>query len=143
MPQNKLDLSPGTVLHIKGFSSRGHPPKNKFLMVIGFASETSVLGFLISSQMDYLKRESHRNEVVRIPQNATTFLRLESIIQCFEMERLRLDWLCDGFENGHVSRSGKLSVKYLHKIREAVRDSKLLSQEQIELALRVLPPTQG
>jgi len=139
MPQSKLDLSPGTVLHIKDFSSRGHPSKNKYLIVIGSATETLILGFLISSQMVYLERESHRNEVVRVPHNATAFMRSESIIQCFELERLSLDALCNGFEDGHVTRPGKLPIKYLHRIRQAVKDSKLLSQEDIEVALRLLP----
>lgn len=138
-PQNKLDLSPGSVLHIKGFSSRGHTPKNKYLIVIGSATETVVLAFLISSQMFYLERETHRNEVVRIPHNATQFLRSESIIQCFELERLSRVSLCDGYEDGKVSHEGKLPTKYLHHIRQTVEGSKLVAQEDIELALRVLP----
>lgn len=138
-PRNRLDLSPGTVLHVKDYSSRGHPQKSKYLIVIGFATETVVLGFLISGQMGYLEQESHREEVVRIPHNATAFIRSESIIQCFEMERLPLESLCDGFEDGRVSRPGKLSIKYLHRIRETVEGSKLLSQADIQAALRVLP----
>jgi hypothetical protein len=46
-----LDLSPGSVLHIKDYSSRGHPAKNKYLVIIGFVSETVAIGFLISSQV--------------------------------------------------------------------------------------------
>lgn len=142
-PQNRPDLSPGTVLHIEDYSSRGHDPKNKYLIVIGSATENVVLGFLISSQMAYLEQESHHTEVVRVPHNASSFLQRESIIQCFEMERLSLDKLEDGFAGGEIRRVGKLPVKYLHKMREAVERSKLLSQEDIALALRVLPASAG
>jgi hypothetical protein len=80
-PQSEPDLTPGTVLHIKGYSSRGHPAKDKYLVLIGCCSESVVLGFLISSQLRYLEQESHRSEVVRVPHNATTFIRFETIIQ--------------------------------------------------------------
>lgn len=138
-PQNNLDLRSGTVLHIKDYSSRGHPSKNKYLVIIGLSTENVVIAFLISSQLAYLKQESHRTEVVRIPHNATTFFRSESIIQCFEMERLPVDSLCEAFENGRVSCVGRLATKYLHQIREVVECSNLLSQEDIETALRILP----
>jgi hypothetical protein len=138
-PQNSLDFRPGTVLHIKDYSSRGHPPRNKYVVVIGLATDNVALGFLISSQLGYLERDTHRSEVVRIPHNATTFIRVESIIQCFEMERLLVDSLCEGFENGRVTCPGRLKTKYLHRIREVVQASNLLPQEDIEIALRLLP----
>ena len=47
MSRDRVDLTPGAVLHIKGFSSRGHPPKNKYILIIGHASDSEVLGFLI------------------------------------------------------------------------------------------------
>jgi hypothetical protein len=134
-----LDLSPGSVLHIKDFSSRGHPAKNKYVVIIGSTSEAIAVGFLISSQLAYLTQEPHRNEVVRIPHNATTFLRAESIIQCFEMEYLSAESLTDGFDEGSVRRVGKLLPKYLHRIRIAVEGSYLLPQRDIEIALRLLP----
>lgn len=139
MPQDKIDLRPGSVLHIKNFSSRGHPPKNKYLIIAGQLTESEVLGFLISSQLGYLSQESHKREVVRIPDGATSFLRSESIIQCFELEYLSISSLCYGFEQGAVTNAGRLYARYLHKIREVVRGSRLLSQLDIERALRVLP----
>jgi len=73
MSRDRVDLTPGAVLHIKGFSSRGHPAKNKYLLILGCVSESEVLGFLISSQLGYLRQESHKKEVVRIPDRATAF----------------------------------------------------------------------
>lgn len=146
MPRDRVDLAPGAVLHIKDFSSRGHPAKNKYLLILGCTSESEVLGFLISSQLGYLEQESHKKEVVRIPDRATAFLRSESMIQCFELECLSIDSLCDGFERGLVTNSGRLSIRYLHKVREAVTESRLLPQIDIERALRILPvasPAQG
>ncbi len=145
MPRDRVDLTPGAVLHIKGFSSRGHPAKNKYLLILGCISESEVLGFLISSQLGYLEQESHRKEVVRIADRATAFLRSESIIQCFELECLSIGSLCDGFERGLVTNEGRLPVRYLHKVREVVTESRLLPQIDIERALRTLPaasPTQ-
>src|ERR1035441_10074241 len=78
MPPNKIDLSAGSVLHVRGFSSRGHPPKDKFVLIIGQKSDSEVLGFLISSQLVYLGLQTHKNEVVKVPPNATAFLRAES-----------------------------------------------------------------
>ena len=137
--RNDLNLCAGTVLHIEGYSSRGHPPKNKYLVIIGFLSEAVALGFLISSQLIYLEYEPHCNEIVRLPHNATQFIRSESIIQCFEMERLSFEALCEGIEDGKVKNLGKLPTKYLHRVREAVVRSVLLSQQDIGDALSVLP----
>ena len=103
------------------------------------SSDSEALAFLISSQLHYLERESHRREVVRIPAGATTFLRVESIIQCFSLESLSVTDLCVGFEQGLVTNAGKLPVRYLHKVREVVVESRLLSQQDIERAVRVLP----
>lgn len=77
--------------------------------------------------------------MVRIPAGATTFLRVESIIQCFSLESLSVTDLCVGFEQGLVTNAGKLPVRYLHKVREVVVESRLLSQQDIERAVRVLP----
>ena len=139
MPTGEVNLTQGSVLHIKDFSSRGHAPKDKYLFVVGKCSESEVLGFLISTQLQYLKRETHRREVVSIPDKATAFLRCESIIQCFELERLNISALCDGFGRGRITNEGKLPAKYAHKIRDAVKESRLLSQIDIEAALKILP----
>jgi hypothetical protein len=100
-----------------------------------------ILAFLISGQLSYLETESHRNEVVRIPHNATTIFRRDSIIQCFEIERLSLELLREGLESGKISQCGKLPIKYMHRIREAVSKSNLLPQNDIDDALLVLPPS--
>lgn len=141
MPQDRVDLHPGSVLHIKGFASRGHPAKNKYILILGGLTDSDVLGFLISSQLRYLEQESHKGEVVRIPDRATEFLRVESIIQCFELEYLSRQSLCAGFEEGTVSNAGRLPARYLYKIREVVKGSRLLSQQSIEHVLKVLPPS--
>jgi len=139
MSRDRVDLAPGTVLHIKDYSSRGHPAKNKYLLILGCVGDLEVLGFLISSQLGYLKQESHKKEVVRIPDRATSFLRSESIIQCFELECISIGSLCDGFERGLVTNEGKLPIRYLHKVREVVTESRLLPQIAIARALRILP----
>jgi hypothetical protein len=139
MSRDSVDLTQGAVLHIKGFSSRGHPAKNKYLLILGSISDSEVLGFLISSQLGYLKQDSHKKEVVRIPDRATAFLRSESIIQCFELECISIGSLCDGFERGQVTNEGRLPIRYLHKVREAVTESRLLPLIDIDRALKVLP----
>jgi hypothetical protein len=139
MPQSDPDLKPGSVLHIKKYSSRGHPSKNKYVFVVGFVSETVIAGFLISSQLSYLQQETHKKEIVRIPHNATSFLRAESIIQCFEMERLSMESICQGFQDGSVTCCGRLGVKYLYNIRKVVEGSRLLAQMDIESLLQILP----
>lgn len=139
MSRGSADLTPGAVLHIRDFASRGHPAKNKYLLILGCITDSEVLGFLISSQLGYLKQESHKREVVRIPDRATAFLRSESIIQCFELECILISNLCDGYEQGRVTNEGRLPLRYLHRIREVVTDSRLLPQIDIERALKVLP----
>ena len=47
--------------------------------------------------------------------------------------------MCEGFEDGKITNAGKLPAKYLHKIRDVVRDSFLLAQRDIDDAVRVLP----
>lgn len=138
-PSDRVDLSPGAVLHVKDYASRGHHPKSKYVLIIGSLTESEALGFLISSQLGYLQQESHRHEVIRLPQGSTAFLSRESMIQCFELERLSVQELCDGFEQGRITNEGRLSGRYLHKIREAVTESRLLAQIDIEAALKVLP----
>jgi hypothetical protein len=139
MSQGKPDLTPGSVLHIKNYSSRGHSGKDKYLLIIGSFTESEALGVLISSQLSYLHQESHKAEVVRIPDRATSFLRHESIIQCFELEYLSVSSLREGFEQGAVTNQGRLPIRYLHRVREAVSESRLLSQLDIERALKILP----
>ena len=73
MPPNRIDLRAGNVLHIRGFSSRGHPPKDKYVLIIGQKFVSEALGFLISSQLAYLKQEVYKNEVVKVPHNSTAF----------------------------------------------------------------------
>ena len=139
MSQDRVDLHPGSVLHIKGYTSRGHPRKNKYILILGQLTDSEVLGFLISSQLSYLQQESHKREVVRIPDRATAFLRSESIIQCFELEYLLVSNLCQGFEQGAITNEGRLPLRYPHKIRAVVQESYLLPQIDIERALSVLP----
>lgn len=137
MPLGKLTC--GCVLHVAGFSSRGHTPRNKYILILGQVNDYTALGFLISSQLAYLGQDSHRVEVVRIPQGATGFLRYESIIQCFELEQLSIPDLSDGFDNGRVAVVGRIQTRYLHRIREAVTNSRLPTQRDIDAALSLLP----
>jgi hypothetical protein len=99
-----------------------------------------VLGFLVSSKLDYLRHPDYKTEVVRIPQNATTMFAVDSVIQCFSLECLSVSALCEGFESGVIQNKGRLLAKYLHKTRDAVRQSRFLTQIEIEKALRLLPP---
>ena len=102
MPPDRVDLGPGAVLHIKGFASRGHPAKNKYILILGCLTDSEALGFLILSELWYLDLESHKAEVVRIPDRATGFLRVERLIQCIELEYLSRQSLCAGFDEETV-----------------------------------------
>jgi hypothetical protein len=74
-----------------------------------------------------------------VAKSVTSFLSCESIVQCFELERLSRTALCGGFECGDIENEGRLPVRFLHLIRETVSASFLLTQENIDLALKVLP----
>lgn len=139
MPNGKeLDLSQGSVLHIKGFSTRGHPPKNKYCLVLGVEQHSSVLAFLISSQRKYCEQPSFRDELVTVPKGAVQFLPQESFIQCFTLEKLDKKNLDDGYTRDLVDHKGKLGTKYLYKIRDVVKNSKLLTQQEIQSILGTL-----
>jgi hypothetical protein len=86
-----------------------------------------------------LKQDAFKKEVVKVPHNAMAFLRLESIIQCFTMERLSVTSLCEGFEGGKIENMGRLPLKYLHRMREVVTESLLLAKYDIDDAVKVLP----
>jgi hypothetical protein len=143
MSQDRVDLQPGSVLHIKRYTSRRHPEKDKYVLIIGKASDSEVLGFLISSQLGYLDQASHKREVVRIPDRATAFLRYESIIQCFELEHLPIGNLCEGFEQGDVTNQGRLPLRYLHKVRRQFTARAFWNRMRSTLALSVLPGGQS
>jgi hypothetical protein len=117
----------------------GASRKKQYVLIIGQKSDSEALGFLISSQLAYLKADAFKNEVVKVPHNATAFLRLESIIQCFSIERMSVTSLCEGFEDGKINNAGKVPIKYLHRIREVITESQLLAQYDIDDALKVLP----
>ncbi len=133
-----VDLPPAAVIHVEGYSSRGHPPKNKYLFIVGRESRTKLAAFLISSQQHWRASERHSREMVRIPQNATNFLRLESFIQCWALELLDVEDLRRRFGAGSVRIAGKLPIKYLYKVRDVVRQSYLLEQQDVETVLRIV-----
>jgi hypothetical protein len=137
-PGEKLDLSPGSVLLLHSYRSRGHGPKSKFLLVLGSETDTCALGFLISSQAHWMNSPPHRRETVVIPDRATNFLTRESYIQCWVLERLYVPSLEQGFRSGQVKLCGKLPTRYLYKIRDVVREPFLLEQGDAEVVLRVL-----
>ncbi len=140
MPINdSLDLSHGSVLHIKGFSTRGHPPRNKFCVILGRENPSGeVLAFLISSQPQYAKQSAYCNEIVTIPKGAVHYLPQESFIQCFVLERLDPEKLADEFDSGAIDQKGKLPTKYLYRIKASVEKSKLLTQQEIDSVIHVL-----
>ena len=140
MPRDSADLTPGSVLHIKGFSSRGHSPRNKYFLILGKQSESMALAFIVSSQLHYLQSNVYKKEVVRIPARATHFLSHESIIQCFVLEPLPVDKLSEDFETKLVTNEGRRPARYLHEIRAVVQNSMQLSREDIEQVLKVLGP---
>ena len=140
MPKDdSLDLAQGSVLHIKGFSTRGHPPKNKFCLILGSQNPSEeVLAFLISSQAQYAEQPAFCDEIVAIAKGAVHFLSQESFIQCFVLERLDPEKLAAGFESGTVEHKGKLSKKYLYRVKEAVENSKLLTRQEIASVIQAL-----
>jgi hypothetical protein len=54
---------------------------------------------------------------------------------------VQISSLCDGFERGLVTNEGRLGLRYLHKVRETVMESRLLTQNDIDRALKILPPS--
>jgi hypothetical protein len=44
-----------------------------------------------------------------------------------------------GFEDGKINNAGKMPIKYLHRIREVITESRLLAQYDIDDVLKVLP----
>lgn len=134
----QLDLSPGTVIHVKGFIGvGGFSAKNKFLIIIGWHSATIVLAFRITSQTVY--RDSNlARELVTVPSNSTPCLKKESFIQCFhEVERLKVDELEAACAKGLVSKTGELR-SFLTRIREVVEVSDVLSPDDIAHTLVVI-----
>ena len=62
----------------------------------------------------------------------------ESFIQCFSLERLDSEKLSDRYESGAIQHKGKISKKYLYRIKETVKNSKLLTQQEIESVIQTL-----
>ena len=74
-----------------------------------------------------------------IPNGATAFLSRESYIQCFqEVERLDVAELLTAFENGRLKVRGRMTTKFIYKIRDVVRDSEVLTEQDIQDCLSVL-----
>lgn len=134
MPLSKkppLDLSPGSIIHIKGFSGNaGFAAKNKFLVVVGQHSTIVVLAFRITSQNVYATSYLAR-ELVFVPANSHRCLPKDSYIQCFhEVERLDVAELQAGWANGSAITAGEIA-HMLPKIREVVEVSDVLSPNDI------------
>jgi hypothetical protein len=107
--------------------------------VIGFHDPSILLGFIVSSR-SYHKGTALDKEVVVIPRQATVIFSQESYIQCFhEVERLDVNQIANGITNGEISHEGILKSAYLYKVKEVVKDSDVLSQQDINDCLAALP----
>ena len=132
-----LDLSPGSLIHIEGYTSGGFAPKNKFLVLIGEHNKTTVLAFLITSNPEYLNTFRAR-ELVLVPAGTLKLLPRDSYIQCFnEVERLDVAELTAEYKKGKIKSVGSLR-QFLPRIRDIVEASDVLSPTDIEESLRVL-----
>ena len=139
-PSNPLSLAAGSVLYIKGYSSRGHAPKNKYAYILGNQGPAVVLAFLVSTQPIH-RGTGLDKEVVVIPRLATSIFSQESYIQCFHVvERLDANDLNAAHSRGEIEYKGRLRTTYLYKVKEVVRNSDVLSQQEIMDCLAILPP---
>ena len=128
--QPTLDLSPGSLIHIQGFSSPGYDPKNKFLIILGNHGQETVLAFRITSQAEYLNTYRAR-ELVHIPAGTAKTLPKDCYIQCFnEVERLSVAELNAGFQKGKVMNRGNLRVFLVH-IMAVVEVSDVLEPQDV------------
>jgi hypothetical protein len=107
--------------------------------IIGQHGASIVLAFMVSSQSHH-KGTALDKEVVVIPRQSTAIFSQESYIQCFhEVERLDSNELENGLAKGEISQLGRLKAAYLYKVKKVVKDSDVLSQQDIKDCLAALP----
>jgi hypothetical protein len=95
---------------------------------------------MVSSQSHH-KGTALDKEVVVIPRQSTAIFSQESYIQCFhEVERLDINELSNGMAKGEISLEARLTTAYLYKVKEVVKDSDVLTQQDIQDCLAALPP---
>jgi hypothetical protein len=135
---SQLDLSAGSILHIEGYSSGSHAPKDKFLFIIGPRNPAVVLAFLLSSQEKYTVNAIYKKELVQVPMNAAGFMSKPTHIQCWNVEELDVGELQKGALDGRVTCVGKFGVDIVGLVLDVVSESSLLRQIEISEVARVL-----
>jgi len=130
MHPKHLDLSKGTIIHIEDFKSPGYKPKDKYLLIFGAESVTTVLAFTLTTT-DWTLTATGR-EVIEVPQNSVPKLPKKCWIKCFHhAERLDVQQLEYGYKNYTVTVKGKIPSELLNRIRNVVECSDVLSRMDI------------
>jgi hypothetical protein len=108
------------------------------LFVVGPETPAVLLAFLISAQSRWMNSEAHKRESVVIPVGTSRFLKRESFIQCWELERLDMDTVRAGIERNTIECCGSLPKRFLQSVRKAVDDPYLLESADAFAARWVL-----
>ena len=127
------------MIHIESFKAFGHPPKDKYVYIIGHEDAAHVFVFLISSQKKWSEHRYLARELVHIPRGTCSRLPVECWIQCFyQVHRLNVAELQSRFQQHEVSHKGKLPVDFLQKVRAVVECSDVLKSYEIEDCLAAI-----
>jgi hypothetical protein len=113
------------------------------LFVVGPETPSVLLAFLISAQDRWMNSDAHKRETVVVPNGTAPFLRRESFIQCWVLERLDLDALRAGMQRNTVEYCGNLPRRFLQTVREVVDDPYLLESGDAFAARWVLDEALG
>jgi hypothetical protein len=130
-----VDLSPGAVAYWHGLYGQG-----KFIYLIGVCEKSGdVFWFPISSQTKWCQLKPHCREMVEVPRGTVDYLTQRSFIQCFfELHRTPVGSFQELERKGYINWRGLLP-RYLPSVRAILVESTLLSEYDIEDALRVIP----
>lgn len=140
MPPNKPDLSQCSVLHIKDFYSRGHPPKNKYILVIGQSSESEVLAFLISASSATCNAKATKTKLSGCQLTLLLSFPLKASFSASNWSVYR-STACATDSSGEGSPT-KASSRFATPTRSGrwSKNPGSLQQLEIDLALKILPP---
>jgi hypothetical protein len=136
-PPAPTKIIQGRVLLYKAFVGIGHPPKDKYIYILGSTSDGYTHFFLTSTQ-DYSKTSLAR-ETVFVPVETCSGLPEACWIQCFHrVENRRTLDLQSGLHFGTIIDKGVLPEPIQKKVREVVKNSFVLEQREIDEVLAVL-----
>jgi len=133
-----LIVKPGTVAYWRDL----FPGENKFVFLLGtFADESGcerVAYFTISSQTKWAALPKTRREMVDIPRGTLECLTSLSFIQCWWAVRtITKQRFIELERTGDIMYRGELP-QFVDRVRWVVKNSDVLSDEDIDIALAAL-----